>query len=228
MPVAQRLSGCPVAAGAVGYTAKNRFVSHRLISHQFQIRAFLKCFDSIPFFQRTLIRSVPPWPSCCCSAVREAVRSRVWRGHRPPRGAVHQEEDGAERHLPGKSARAWSRWLLYTDLEVGQQRKECRRAQGTGSRWWMSMKEGGLRNTWWRRISSLCWCPGPSGWTQRKRLPAGHNSWIIAPFYNSYYYTFFFFFEPLELNLVPGGFYSTRNFWSCLRFNGMITNIFSV
>lgn len=60
MPVAQRLSGCPVAAGAVGYTAKNRFVSHRLISHQFQIRAFLKCFDSIPFFQRTLIRSVPP------------------------------------------------------------------------------------------------------------------------------------------------------------------------
>ncbi|XP_078129561.1 polycomb group RING finger protein 6 isoform X2 [Sander vitreus] len=34
-------------------------------------------------------------------AIREAVRSCVGRGHCPPRGAVYQEEDGAELYLPG-------------------------------------------------------------------------------------------------------------------------------
>lgn len=36
------------------------------------------------------------------SAIREAVSTCIRRGHRPPRGALHQEEDGAELHLPGE------------------------------------------------------------------------------------------------------------------------------
>lgn len=42
------------------------------------------------------------------SAIREAVRARVWRGHRPPRGALHQEEDGAEPRLPGECGRPFT------------------------------------------------------------------------------------------------------------------------
>lgn len=36
------------------------------------------------------------------SAIREAVRTRIWGGHRPPRRALHKEEDGAQPHLPGE------------------------------------------------------------------------------------------------------------------------------
>lgn len=61
--------------------------------------------NNLKFLLNKVIFLFPPNRTLPVAAVREAVRARVGRGHHPPRGALHQEEDGAEPHLPGESSR---------------------------------------------------------------------------------------------------------------------------
>lgn len=55
-----------------------------------------------------ILTSILPNRALPAAAVGEALRARVGRGHHPPRGALHQEEDGAEPHLPGEWVRRGS------------------------------------------------------------------------------------------------------------------------
>lgn len=60
----------------------------------------------------SILTSFLPIHALPAAAVREALRARVGRGHHPPRGALHQEEDGAEPHLPGE-------WVRNVSVQSG-------------------------------------------------------------------------------------------------------------
>lgn len=64
----------------------------------------MSCFSTLASFL--------PNHALPAAAVREALRARVGRGHHPPRGALHQEEDGAEPHLPGE-------WVRNVSVQSG-------------------------------------------------------------------------------------------------------------